>query len=185
VGDDRAAQVGPGALTYTTAPFTAPRLLAGAIDASILLTSTTRDAEIVATLEDVAPGGASSPITMGALLGSLRKVDPQGTWYDSAGKLVKAQHPYTSASATPIASGKLARLDVEIFGTTALIAKGHALRLTIQTSGGPYLDPTASQAANLIGGVYQVQRNSAATSFINLPLVDPARFATGCPICLP
>jgi predicted acyl esterase len=156
------------------------------MDASIFLTSTTRDAEIIATLEDVAPGGTSNPITMGALLGSFRKVDPQGTWYDGAGKLVKAQHPYTSASMTPIAPGEVARLDVEIFGTTALIAKGHELRLTIQTSGGPYLDATASQAANLLGGVYQLQRNnSAESSFINLPLADPARFATGCPICLP
>src|SRR5205823_1799228 len=73
--DDRSIQVGPGALTYTTAPMPVDTIVAGPVDATIYATSTRPEVELLATLEDVAPGGTSTPITSGALLGSLRARD--------------------------------------------------------------------------------------------------------------
>src|SRR5205814_1821153 len=48
--------------------------------------------------------------------------------------------------------------------------------LTLTTSDTPHLLPIPAQAANLAGGVYQVQRNRAAASYLELPLASPAAF---------
>ena len=43
--------------------------------------------------------------------------------------------------------------------------------------------PTPAQAAQLAGGVYQVQRTAAAASFIELPLMDLSRVGPVCAVC--
>lgn len=40
--------------------------------------------------------------------------------------------------------------------------------------------PTLAQLAGPVGGVYQVQRNAAAASFVNLPLAPAGAFTTPC-----
>ena len=139
--DDRTIQAGPGALTYTTAPVKRDVPLAGPIDATIYATSTRPDVELEATLEDVAPGGASYPLTSGALLGSFRKLDNSKTWRAKNGRPLIPYHPYTKASKTPVPTGTVTRFDIEVFPTFAEIAKGHRLRLTLTTSDTPHLLP--------------------------------------------
>jgi putative CocE/NonD family hydrolase len=172
--DDRALQVGPGALTYTTAPFAEDTVVGGPIDATIYATSTRPDVELEATLEDVAPSGASTPLTSGALLGSFRALDRARSWFAADGRPLLPYHPYSRASVVPVAAGQVTRFDIEVFPTFARLAAGHRLRLTLNTSDTPHLLPTPAQLANLVGGVYQVQRNAAAASFLELPLA-PAR----------
>ena len=48
----------------------------GPVSVGVQLSSTTRDSQLVASLEDVAPDGSSYPLTSGALLGSLRAARP-------------------------------------------------------------------------------------------------------------
>lgn len=179
--DDRAQQVGPHALTYTMNP--KGKTLAGPVDVTLYLTSTTSDAQIHATLDDVAPDGTSVPVTLGALLGSMRKVDPSQSWYDRNGKLVTPYHPFTQQSAEPIKSGDVVRLDIELFGTVWQFAKDHRLRLTITTADQPWAVPSAAQVATLTGGVYAVQRDAAHASFVNLPLTEASAFTSGCEVC--
>jgi hypothetical protein len=52
-------------------------------------------------LEDVAPGGTSTPLTEGALLGSLRQVDQARSWTAPGGGYLLPYHPYTHTSAQP------------------------------------------------------------------------------------
>jgi hypothetical protein len=170
-------------LTYTPDPFASPTVLGGPIDATIYATSTTKDAEWVATVEDVAPNGASTPLTAGALLGSFRSVAAGKSWYAPDGMPLLPYHPYTQASATPVTTGSVTRFDVEVFPTVAMLAPGHRLRLTITTSDTPHLAPTPAQLANLAGGAYQVQRNAAAASFVELPLAPAASLAAPCALC--
>jgi hypothetical protein len=40
--------------------------------------------------------------------------------------------------------------------------------LTLTTSDLPALIPTAADATNLLGGVYQVQRNASAASYVEV-----------------
>jgi putative CocE/NonD family hydrolase len=180
--DDRTIQSGPGALTYTTAPLKRDVPLAGPIDATIYATSTRPDVELEATLEDVAPGGASFPLTSGALLGSFRELDYAKTWRGRNGRPLIPYHPYTKASKTLVETGKVTRFDIEVFPTFAELDKGHRLRVTLTTSDSPHLLPLPADTANLDGGVYQVQRNASHASFINVPLAKEGSFSP-CGIC--
>lgn len=161
------------------------KTLAGQTDVSVYLTDTVSDAELAAVIDDVAPDGTSVPVTGGLLLGSFRALDSTRSCIDSNGKLVNPYHPFSVQSVEPIVPGQVTRLDIEVFGTVWHFAPGHKLRLTLRTSASPWSLPTASQAKNLVGGIYQVQRNQASASFVNLPLVDTNAFQSGCAICTP
>ena len=183
--NDLLKQGGPGSLTYTTAPFSQSEVIAGPIDATIYATSTAPDTYLEATLEDV-PGGsstASTPITSGGLLGSLRAVDNTRSWFAPDGNPLLPYHPYTQASQTPVPIGAVTRFDVEVFPTFAEIAKGDRLRLTITTSDSPHLAFSAPQLANLAGGTYEVQRHAGAASFLELPLAPATAYTTACNLC--
>jgi predicted acyl esterase len=166
--NDSTTETGPGALTYTTAPLQQDTVLGGPVDATIYATSTTPQTELVATLEDVAPDGTATPITTGALLGSLRAVDSSRSWTTPDGRLLLPYHPYTVQSKQAVPAGLVTRFDIEIRPTFAEIAAGHRLRLTLTTSDLPALIPTTPDATSLVGGVYQVQRNAAAASYLEV-----------------
>ncbi|MEA2496793.1 MAG: uncharacterized protein QOJ29_4704 [Thermoleophilaceae bacterium] len=174
--DDRSFQLGPGALTYTTAPMKTDTVLAGPVDATIYATSNRPETELVATLEDIAPDGTSLPLTQGALLGSFRALDKDTSWWTPDGRPLLPYHPYTRASVVAVPTGKVTRYDIEVFPTVARIVKGHQLRLTLTTSDTPHLLPTRTQAADLAGGIYDIQRNAAAASFLEVPLAQAAEF---------
>ena len=178
---------GPGALTYTSAPLRAPKVLAGPIDATVFATSTTADTELVATVEEISPSGQSVPLTTGALLGSLRALDTTRSWRASDGALLAPFHPYTQSSARPVVPGQVTEFDLEVFPTFAVVPAGWSVRLTLTTADTPHMLPTIAQGPALLGGVYQVQRTKAAASFVNLPLVSPSSFPTPCSasVCMP
>jgi putative CocE/NonD family hydrolase len=174
--DDRTLELGPGALTYTSAPFSRPTVLAGPIDATIYASSTTPDTELVATVEDVSPDGTSTPISSGALLDSFRALDTSQTWFAPDGKPLLPYHPYTQASAAPVPVGSVTRFDIEVFPVVDELLAGHRLRLTLTTSDTPHLLPLAGQLSHLVGGIYQIQRNAGAASFLEVPLADASAF---------
>jgi putative CocE/NonD family hydrolase len=171
--DDRQRQVGPGALTYTTAPVSRPILIAGPIGATIYMTSTRPETELVATLEDVAPDGTSTPLNNGALLGSQRALDPARSWIAPGGRPLLPYHPFTRASQVPVPIGAVTRYDIEIFSTVAELETGHRLRLTLNSGDSPRILPTSQQFAGLLGGVYSVQHSAEAPSSLTAPVAAP------------
>jgi hypothetical protein len=171
--NDALTEAGPGSLTYTTAPFGRTTVIGGPVDATLYASSTRPETEMVATLEDVAPNGTATPITTGALLGSLRAVDAARSWRVGAGRYVLPYHPYTAGSAQAVPVGRVTRFDIEIRPTFAELAAGHRLRLTVTTSDLPTLVPPGPDVANLLGGIYSVQRNAAAASYLEV-LSSPA-----------
>ena len=181
--DDRSIQVGPHALTYTTQPFAAPKVIAGPIGATLFATSNRPETQLVVTIEDVAPDGKSTGLTNGLLLGSQRATDPELTWLGPGGRPYRPWHPFTRAARRPVPVGAVTRHDVEVFATTAEIARGHRLRVTVATADTPRVIPLPSQLLNLIGGVYELQRNAAHASSVQIPMAAPADLATPCTIC--
>jgi putative CocE/NonD family hydrolase len=167
-GDDQVGQLGPDRTTYTTTPLKRARTIAGPIDVSVHATATTSETQWVAEVEDVAPDGTSTPLTEGALLGSLRKVSKAGTWPGKDGQILQPGHTYSKASAAAVTPGKLTRYDIDVFPTYATIAKGHRIRITLSTADTPHLVPTIPELARLAGGVYQVQLGSSA---VEIPLI--------------
>lgn len=172
-----------GSLTYSTEPFTEPRVLAGPIGLSLFATSNRPDTQWVATVEDVAPDGTAVQLSTGALLGSFRALDESATWRAPDGRPTLPHHPYTRASSTPVVPGEVTRYDIEVFPVLAEIPAGHHLRLVLNTSATGYLTPTPGQMANLVGGAYELQRHGAAPSSIQLPLAPVSAFADPCEIC--
>jgi putative CocE/NonD family hydrolase len=170
--EDNLTQLGPWETTYTTAPFAEPEAVAGPITATIYASATTSETEWVAEVEDVAPDGASYPLTEGALLGSLRAVDTGRSW-TSHGLTVYPFHPYTSASAQAVTPGRLTEYQLQIFPTLATIAKGDRLRVTISTTDTPHLTPQPSQLPELAGGIYTIDRAPSAPSSLTVELRRP------------
>ena len=184
-GDDSTTQVGPGAVTYTTAPFAKPQVLAG---------PDRRDA-----LCDLEPArhrvrrqrrGRGAERQLEAADRRARSwarsesSTRASTWWAADGKPLLPYHPYTRASKQPVPTGKVTRYDIEVRPTFAKLAAGHRLRVTITTSDVPHIVPSPPQIANLAGGVYGIQHNSAA------PLVPRAAararrsaFTKACGIC--
>src|SRR5262249_22963918 len=105
--DDRPSEL--LSATFTTPPFTAPYAIAGPIDATIWVSSTATDAQVITTISDVDPTGASSEITAGTLVASLRALTTTGcgsivvdcSLYGN-GQLIEPWHPYTRLSQTPL-----------------------------------------------------------------------------------
>ena len=165
-----------GALTYTTEPFAAPTLVAGPIALTLHATATTTEALWVAHLDDVAPDGASRPLTQGALLGSHRALDPDRTWYLPDGTVLRPHHFSTRSAVKPVVPGEVTRYDVEVFPTAALIEPGHRLRLTVTTYDFPHLVPTKPARRALAGGSYQLHQGGPAPSQLLIPVADPDSF---------
>ena len=162
-----------GALTYTTEPFTDARLVAGPITLTLHATATTTETLWVAHLDDVAPDGASRPLTQGALLGSHRALDPERTWYLPDGTVLRPHHLSTRSAAQPVVPGEVTRYDLEVFPTAALIAPGHRLRLTVTTYDFPHLVPTKPTRRALAGGRYRLHQGGPTPSQLVIPLADP------------
>ena len=165
-----------GALHYTTEVFETPTLIAGPITLTVHATATTTETLWVAHLDDVAPDGASRPLTQGALQGSHRALDPERTWYLSDGTVLKPHHLSTRAAVKPVVPGQLTRYDVEIFPTAALLEAGHRLRLTVTTFDFPHLVPTVPARRALAGGSYQLHQGGPTPSHVLIPVADPDSF---------
>jgi uncharacterized protein len=183
--NDVAKQAGPGSLTYTTAPFAKSTVIAGPIDATIYATSTAPDTYLEATIEDIPAGSATSStsLTSGGLLGSFRNLSSKQSWYAPDGSPLMPYHPYTKESQTPVQTGRVTRFDIEVFPTFAEIPAGDTLRLTITTSDSPHLGFTPAQLQNLAGGVYEVQHNSNAASYLELSLAAASTYTSPCSLC--
>jgi predicted acyl esterase len=170
--DDTASKLGPGQVSFTSAPFATAQAVAGPISATVYASATTANTEWVATVDDVTPSGLSYPLSEGALLGSLRKVDATRSWR-SGGISLLPYHPYTLASSRPVVPGRLTKYEIEIYPTLATIAKGDRLRVTLATADTPHLTPLPLQLPDLVGGVYSIRYGAAAPSSLNVELRSP------------
>jgi putative CocE/NonD family hydrolase len=169
--EDNTAQVGPWETSYSTAPISRAATLAGPITATVYATANTAESEWVAEVEEVTPDGVSYPLTEGALLGSLRAIDPSRSW-SADGTTILPYHPYTQESADPVVPGAIEKYQIQVFPTLVTLAAGDSLRVTISTTDTPHLVPIPSQLEQLVGGQYQIERTPAAASSLTVEL-DP------------
>ncbi|HEX3706606.1 MAG TPA: CocE/NonD family hydrolase [Mycobacteriales bacterium] len=169
---DNLSKLGPGQVSFTTAPFRTAKAIAGPISATVYATATTADTEWVAEVDDVTPSGLSYPLTEGALLGSLRRVNNSRSW-TSHGITVMPYHPYTHTSAEPVVPGHLTKYQIEIFPTLATIGKGDRLRVTLATADVPHLTPLPAELLTLAGGSYSIKFSRVHPSSLNVEFRRP------------
>ncbi|MFE9576911.1 CocE/NonD family hydrolase [Nocardia sp. NPDC006044] len=143
--DDRHAEA--GAVTFTSEPLAADTVLSGAMNLHLNVEAEGTDAFWSVTVCDVEPGGASVPITRGALLSSLRAIDTAGSEYVD-GELVFPLHSLTAESVLPVVPGEPFAIDIEINPTEAVLPAGHRLRIAVSRTSFPrHLIPPWKQRA--------------------------------------
>ncbi|WP_157514932.1 CocE/NonD family hydrolase [Nocardioides sp. J54] len=162
---------GPLSRTFTTEPVSRATTIAGPINAQVTLSSTTRDAQVVAKVYDVAPSGKAVEISTGALLASHRAVDEEKSWRSPDGLVLYPHHPITHAAKKPLTPGRATTLDVMVPPVVHTLAPGHRLRLVLATGELPAYLPLPGDLLNLVGGIYRVQLGGATPSRLVVPVL--------------
>lgn len=161
----------PATATFTTAPLARPLTIAGPLTASLVVRSTTPDAELIAKVLDVDEQGRARELTMGGLLASHRAVDEGLSWRGTDGLLLYAHHPITRAAKRPLVPGVPTRLDIDIPPTVHTLAAGHRLRVVLATGEFPARFPLPADLPALLGGIARVGLGGDAPSQLNVPVL--------------
>ena len=132
-------------MTFDAEPLDTDQVVAGPVGATIYAKSSTRNLNLIATLNDVSPDGQVNQLVTGSLVGSLRAVDPKTSWRDTNGLTIRPIHPYrVDAYAKP---NTLQRYDISLTPTLSSVASGHHLQLVLSAQ------PPASKCASLLSAL--------------------------------
>ncbi|MGH8541517.1 MAG: CocE/NonD family hydrolase, partial [Stenotrophobium sp.] len=118
---------------YQTAPLTQDMYINGPIEADVWISTTASDAGLSVRVDDVDGSGKVTALSNGIQTASLREVDTTRSRYLN-GLMIQPWHPFTQASVQPLTSGTPVLVPVEIFPASAMIAKGHSLRVAVGAS---------------------------------------------------
>lgn len=154
--------------SFATAPLDADYYLNGPIEADIWISTTAQDAGVSVRVDDVAPDGTAVALTNGIQTASLRAVDARRS-RTFQGVPIQPWHPYTQASAQPVQG--FVQVPVEIFTTSALIARGHRLRVLVGASDLPQGVPPLPGLLQSAAGVLTIAADAAHPSSVVLPHV--------------
>jgi putative CocE/NonD family hydrolase len=157
-------------LAYATAPIDTDVTIAGPIGLTLEARSTTRETMWTARLEDVAPDGTVNEMSAGALMGSMRALDSERSWLSGDGGYLLPYLRLTKDARRPVPVGERVRYDIEIRPVFQTIPAGHRLRLVVSTTDFPHLVPTPQEGVQLIGGIYTIDHDPAAPSFLEVPV---------------
>ncbi|MFC6343734.1 CocE/NonD family hydrolase, partial [Nocardioides hankookensis] len=154
-------------VVFQTDPLTKALRLRGPINARLFTSSVSGDGMLSVSVSDVAPDGTVSRLTGGWQVVSQRALDRSRTRFLD-GEVLQPFHPFTKASKKPLASGQVAPVDVEVFPTAAKIAKGHRLRIAIQSFDVPHLLPTVPDLPSTLTGL-TIHNSAAHPSVLTIP----------------
>jgi predicted acyl esterase len=168
----------PGALprmgvTFETAPLRADLEVTGPVVLVLLVSSTTRDMDVFATIRNIDREGKdvwelgqqsqSVPVAKGWLRASHRALDPA---------LSLPFRPYHShAQRDWLKPRQVVRLDVEIWPTSMVFAKGHRIRLDIQPRDGAGSVPYTHYSADYNTGFNSIFAGGTRASHLLLPVI--------------
>ena len=157
--------------SYETAPLEKPLHLMGPVNAKLFVSTTANDGMLSVAVEDVAPDGSVDRLTGGWQVLSHRALDRTRT-IRRDGEVLQPFHPFTRAAQLPVEPGQVMGVDVEVFPTGAVIARGHRLRITVQAFDTPHLAATVPQTVDGAGGVITIHHSAELPSRIVLPVRD-------------
>ncbi len=184
-------------LTFLSAPFEVETEITGPVAASLVVSSTTPDADLFLVLRAFAPDGAEvtfqgaidphTPVAQGWLRASHRKLDPE---------LSRPYRPYhTHDEPEPLAPGEPVAVSVELWPTSLVVPAGFRLGLTIGgrdyvypggsggrlsnfknelTGCGPFLhDDPVDRPAETFSGRTTLHVGGGHEAFVLLPVIPP------------
>lgn len=157
-------------LRYQTPPMAADTYLNGPIEADIWMSTTALDAGLSVRVDDVDENGVARSLTNGIQTASLRAVDETRS-RTLDGQSIQPWHPYTQDSVQAVGAGETVLVPVEIFPTSALIAKGHALRVAVGASDLPQGVPPVPTLLQSLTGVLTIHSDAEHPSSVVIPVV--------------
>lgn len=155
---------------FDTPPLEEDLYINGPMQADVWISSSASNAGLVVRVSDLLPDGTARSLTSGLQTASLRAVDESRSRYLN-GQMIQPWHPFTKASQQPLQTGVPVKVAVEIFPTSALIKKGHKLRVSVGPSNFPFGAmplPTLSQSAL---GIIKIHHDDKHQSSLVLPVV--------------
>lgn len=165
-------------VNYQTPVLDAGLYLNGPIEADVWISSSAQDASVSVRVDDVGPDGTAVALTNGLQTASLRAVDETRS-RTLDGEMIQPWHPYTQASTQALVPGQPTLVRVEIFPTSAYLAPGHRLQVSIGASnvaqGLPPI-PTLLGTLSLSTTLYD---DADHPSSVVLPVVPTAALGNG------
>ena len=178
-----------GRLVFETPPFADGATLAGPISMTLYARSSNTNLAVIAKLYDVAPDDSARRVSVGALLGSQRALDPERSWTDQGGTITR---PWPTLRRDDfLTPGEVYRLHVPLAARQWAVAPGHRLRLELTTQSPQEVCPeigdvglvsepcrlTRPQQETLPGGRYTVLFGPEHPSALHLPQLPWGAFA--------
>ncbi|EIT71078.1 MULTISPECIES: CocE/NonD family hydrolase [Hydrocarboniphaga] len=158
------------AIKYETPVMTEDYYINGPIQADIWMSTTALDAGLSVRVDDVDENGVAKSLTNGLQTASLRAVDDSRS-RKLDGQMIQPWHPYTQAAVQEVGSGNIVLVPVEIFPTSAMITKGHRLRVAVGASNLPQGVPPVPTLLQSLAGVLTIYSDAEHPSSVVLPAV--------------
>jgi len=171
-------------VSFVTEPLAEDILIAGYVKLVLWVSSTTQDMQIHAYIRVIdennvevpyVVGGSPGqsifyPVGQGALKVSHRKLDSKKS------TIYRPWHTHAKTDYQLLAPGEIVEAEVEIWPTTALISKGHRIRLDVQPASGhgmmiPIVDPTGTTYQ--AGASNTIYTGPDHPSYLQLPVIPP------------
>lgn len=146
----------------------------GPIQANMWISSWAKDSSVSVRVSDVGLDGKARALTNGLHMASMRAVDTTRSRYlkDEKGNQVMIQpwHPYTKKLQSNLSFDRPTLVQVEVFPTSAYIAPGHKLRISV---GGNNIAQGLPTIPNLLssGLLTKLYNEQKYPSHVVLPLV--------------
>ena len=151
-------------LTYTGPVLERDLQITGTPVVRLMLEADRDDAAVLVYLSDVDPQGRSRYLTEGGLRALHRKVSESDLMPGT-----RAFHSFSRAHAQALKPGEPAELQFRLHPTSALIRKGHRLRLSIAGADAQIFDRVPADGDLTLS----ILRHKEAPSFIDLPIIEP------------
>ncbi len=151
-------------LVYSSAPLDKAIEITGHPVVKLFMSSTTTDGQIIAYLQDVAPDGQVRVISEG----HLRLVDRQLSDEQPPYPVFGPYHTFLREDAVPMPAGKTEHVQFVMLPTSALIEKGHIIRVAIAGQ-----DKDSFVRIPAEGNpVYRIERTGTQPSHIEIPVIS-------------
>ncbi|MFX1532975.1 MAG: CocE/NonD family hydrolase [Promethearchaeota archaeon] len=150
-------------LTYTSPPIEEDIEITGHAIITLFLGSTHEDGAIFVYLEDVDPQGNVTYLTDGQVRLIHRKISSEEPPY----KKLVPYHSFKREDALPLVPGEVAEIKFGLLPTSALIRKGHRIRIAIAGADKDTFRRYPAEETPTI----TLERNSVYASFIDLPII--------------
>jgi uncharacterized protein len=150
-------------LTYTSAPLTQDMEITGHPVVTLYVASTADDGAFYVYLEDVDEDGKVIYVTEGQLRALHRRISDQ----EPPLKLFVPHHSFLRKDGMPLVPGEVAELRFGLLPTSALVRRGHRLRVAIAGHDKDTFGRIPAEGEPTI----TVQRNAIYSSRIDLPVI--------------